>query len=400
MAVIGVVCEYNPFHRGHLLHLERCRAALGEDSRVICVMSGDFVQRGEAAVYDKFARAEAACRCGADLVVELPLPWALSSAEGFARGAVSLLGALGASHLGFGSESGEAGPLLELAHTLRDPALMEELRALLAQEGKLSFPAAREEVVRRRLGEAAALLRQPNDILAVEYLKACEELELPLKPLAVKRLGARHDGETAGEGPCSASELRRRIRAGESTEGEIPEGAAEVYRRERETGRELSDPSALEIALLSRLRMLDRQDFEALPDAGEGLGNRLWRAVQEQSGLEEIAAAAKSKRFALSRLRRMCLAAALGLRAEDPRGLPPYARILAFNAEGQTLLRERDGSCPLPLLPKPALARKLPGESERVFDLGARAHDLYQLGLPGPARQPGEDLRRCPVRLT
>ena len=399
MAVIGVVCEYNPFHRGHLLHLERCRAALAEDSPVICVMSGDFVQRGEAAVYDKFARAEAACRCGADLVVELPLPWALSSAEGFARGAVSLLGALGASHLGFGSESGEAAPLLELARELRDPALMEELRALLAREGTLSFAAAREIVVRRRLGDSAELLRRPNDILAVEYLKACEELELPLKPLAVKRLGARHDGETADRGPCSASELRRRIRAGESTEEEIPAPAAELFRREREAGRELASPAALEIALLSRLRMLEKEDYEALPDAGEGLGNRLWRAVQEQNGLEEIAAAAKSKRYALSRLRRMCLAAALGLRAEDSRGLPPYARVLTFNAKGQALLRKLDGSCTLPLLPKPALARKLPGESERIFDLGARAHDLYQLGLPGPARRPGEDWRRGPVRI-
>ena len=128
MAVIGIVCEYNPFHRGHELHIQKSRAALGEESAVLCVQSGDFVQRGEAAVYDKFARAEASCRCGADLVVELPLPWCLSSAEGFARGAVSLLGALGATHLSFGSETGELEALRALAGTLREPDFLLEVR--------------------------------------------------------------------------------------------------------------------------------------------------------------------------------------------------------------------------------------------------------------------------------
>ena len=397
MAVIGVVCEYNPFHRGHLLHLQRCRAALGEESTVLCVMSGDFVQRGEAALYDKFARAEAACRCGADLVIELPLPWCLSSAEGFARGAVSLLGALGATHLGFGSESGEIAPLRELAHALRDPALTEEIKERMAREPSLSFAAAREAAARSRLGDRAALLRQPNDILAVEYLKAAEELAAELEPLPILRVGAGHDQADECGGPCSASELRRRIRAGESVAGEIPAAAEAVYRREREAGRELKDTEALETALLSRLRMLEREDFRALPDAGDGLGDRLWRAVQEESGLEEILAAAKSKRYALARLRRMVLCAALGLRAGERRELPPYARVLALDGRGRELLRGLDESCPVPVLTKPAQVRKLSPRCEEVFSLAAAAHDLYVLGRPaGERRRPGEDWRRGP----
>lgn len=400
MAVIGVVCEYNPFHRGHGLMLEACRAAAGEESRVICVMSGDFVQRGEAALYHKFARAEAACRCGADLVVELPLPWAISSAEGFARGAVSLLGALGASHLGFGSESGRAEELEELARTLRDPALQGEIRSLQERDPSLSYAAAREAAAAGRLGEKAALLRNPNDILAVEYRKAALELGLELRAVPVLRVGAPHDGESPGTGPCSASRLRERIRAGESTRGEIPEGAELVYRREREAGRELRDPAALEIALLSRLRMLTKEDFEALPDGGEGLGARLYRAVQEETDTEAILAAAKSKRYALSRLRRMLLCAALGVPAGENRRLPPYARVLAANARGRELLRGLDGNCPLPLLIKPAQARKLPEDCLRSFELGARAHDLYVLGLPAPeARRPGADWRTGPTIL-
>ena len=397
MAVIGVVCEYNPFHRGHLLHLQRCRAALGEESTVLCVMSGDFVQRGEAALYDKFARAEAACRCGADLVVELPLPWCLSSAEGFARGAVSLLAALGASHLGFGSESGEIEPLRELARALREAGLTEEIKALLAEEPSLSFAAAREKAARSRLGDAATLLRNPNDILAVEYLKAAEELAPKLEPLPILRVGAGHDRAREGEGPCSASELRKRIRAGESVAGEIPAAAEAVYRREREAGRELVDPGTLEIALLSRLRMLGREAFRALPDAGDGLGDRLWRAAQEENGLEEILSAAKSKRYPLSRLRRTVLCAALGLRSGERRELPPYARVLAFDGRGRELLRGLDESCPVPVLTKPAQVRKLSPRCEELFSLGAAAHDLYVLGRPARDRRaPGEDWRRGP----
>lgn len=377
--------------------LEACRAAAGEESSVLCVMSGDFVQRGEAALYDKFARAEAACLCGADLVIELPLPWAISSAEGFARGAVSLLGALGATHLGFGSESGRGETLEELAGTLLDPTLQDEIRLLQEKEPSLSYAAARERAAAGRLGERSALLRNPNDILAVEYLKAAREQGLALQALPVKRVGAPHDGETTGDGPCSASRLRERIRAGESTEGEIPEEAERIYRREREAGRELRDPAVLEIALLSRLRMLGKEDFEALPDAGEGLGARLYRAVQEEADTEAILTAAKSKRYALARLRRMLLCAALGVRAGENRSLPPYARVLAANGRGREMLRALDGSCPLPLVNKPAQVRGLSETCQRVFTLGAGAHDLYVLGLPSPEeRRPGADWRRGP----
>ena len=398
MKVIGVVCEYNPFHRGHLLQLNAARAALGGECAIVCVMSGDFVQRGEGAVYDKFARAEAACRCGADLVVELPLPWSLSSAEGFARGAVSLLDALGAGHLSFGSESGDGESLWELSEALADPNLPEEILALMRREGNLSFAAARERAVSLRLGEKAALLRSPNDILGAEYLKALRQLGLQMEPLVIRRQGAGHDRPGNGDGPCSASQLRRRLRAGERTEGEIPAEAAAVFRRERDRGRELADPQRLELAQLSRLRMLDKSAFEALPDGGEGLGLRLWHTVQTEAGLEEILLAAKSKRYAHARLRRMALAAVLGLQAEDQRGLPPYARVLTFDARGRELLGGLDTE--LPVLIKPAAVRKLPREAQRIFTLGAAAHDLYTLALPAWREiPPGEDWRRGPARI-
>ena len=255
MEIAGIVCEYNPFHNGHAFHIRKSRELLGEDGAVLCVMSGDFVQRGEAACYSKFARAEAACRSGADLVVELPLPWSLSSAEGFARGAVGLLGALGATKLCFGSESGELAPLDALAQSLLQPGLINEIKVRLSGDGNLSFAAARELAVRARLGAAADLLRQPNDILAVEYLKAVYELRLDLEPVPILRQDCAHD-QSGGPGLRSASEIRKRIAAGKALDQDMPLSALSVLMKERELGREIArsmrPPSSPGCACLTR----------------------------------------------------------------------------------------------------------------------------------------------------
>ena len=190
MSVIGIVCEYNPFHNGHAWHIRKSRKAV-PDSPVICVMSGDFVQRGEGAMYSKYARAKAACACGADLVVELPLPWSLSSAESFARGAVGMLHRLGATHLCFGSETGDLEELEELTQILVQPDLNDRVKVLLDQDGSLSYAAAREKVALELLGRDSEALRQSNNILAVEYLKAIHELNLDLQPVAIHRRGTR-----------------------------------------------------------------------------------------------------------------------------------------------------------------------------------------------------------------
>ena len=237
MAIIGIIAEYNPFHTGHEYHIARSRELLGADSTVICVMSGDFVQRGEAALYSKFARAEAACRCGADLVIELPLPWALSSAEGFARGAVGLLGALGATHLSFGSECGDVQRLERIAENLIDPAVNAEISRELNENANNSYASARQTVLARRLGDEAKLIEQPNNILAVEYLKAIYEQRLDITPMTVQRIGSGHD-MTGDIGPKSASELRRMILSGEKVDNYIPKNALDVYSREESLGRQ------------------------------------------------------------------------------------------------------------------------------------------------------------------
>ena len=397
MSVIGIVGEYNPFHYGHKHHIAETKRLLGEDCPVVCAMSGDFIQRGEAAVYSKFARAEAAVRSGVDLVLELPPAWALSSAEGFARGAVGLLGSIGVvTHLSFGSECGEVEPLETLAEILLDPLIGADIRRELeAQEG-IPFAAARQRAVAKRAGELSGQLETPNNILAVEYIKAVYEQGLSIKPVTVQRFGSGHD-KMSESGHKSAAEIRRAIANGADISASVPGSAYEIYRREDKLGRGPVLMENLESAMISRLRMLPDSAFAALPDAGEGLNNRLARAAREESGLDAVIAAAKSKRYALSRIRRMVMCAVLGISADMSRETPPYARVLAANARGCALLREMEGKARIPVITKPAAVKELGAECREVFDRSSSAHDLYVLGYSAKEeRRGGADWRTSP----
>lgn len=400
MDIIGIVCEYNPFHNGHAYHLLMSKQALCEDAAVICVMSGDFMQRGDAAVYSKFARAEAACMCGANLVIELPLPWSLSSAESFARGSVGLLSALGATHLSFGSETGEIEPLKKLSEILIKPEFNEKIKEILNRDGNLSYAAARQIAAEEEVGELSEQLELPNNILAIEYLKAVYGLNLPIIPMTVQRFGGGHDKEWAGSGPKSASELRSLLKMGKSLSDHIPEKADKVYQREREQGRELTDKSLLEIAMLSRLRMFDEEYFDNIPDGGDGAGRRLYKAVREEGGLDSVLSAAKTKRYTLSRIRRMCLNACLGVKKGMNDGIPPYARVLAADSRGCEIIKEVNKKQTIPVITKPASVKALDDDCKKLFELGASAHDFYVLGRKATGeRRSGADFRQSPVIL-
>jgi len=401
LKTIGIVGEYNPFHNGHLHHMRESLAAVGDDAAVVCVMSGDFVQRGEAAVFSKFPRAEAAVRCGVSLVLELPLPWSLSSAEGFCRGAVGLLGAIGVVDLlSFGSEAGTLEPLNALAVALLDPALDQRIRTEL--ETGCSYAAARQRVLETELGnELAGHLERPNNILAVEYLRALYEQRLSIEPLTIPRSGAGHD-RTAGSGTLrSASELRGLLRAGQDITDLVPSAAEEIFRRELHMGRGPMPGPALETAILSRLRFPGVGIFDELPDAAEGLENLLRAAARTEPTLDAAALTAKSKRYALSRLRRMLLCAALGIKRGLADGIPPYARVLAADNRGRELLRRMSEHSTVPVVTKPAAVKELSPEARQIFELGATAHDLYVLGYtPVEERRGGGDWRATPAIIS
>ncbi|MBM6723761.1 nucleotidyltransferase family protein [Pseudoflavonifractor phocaeensis] len=374
MAVAGIVAEYNPFHLGHAYHLAQTRAALGRDGAVVCVMSGHWVQRGECAAADKWTRSALALAGGADLVLELPTPWAMASAEAFARGAVGLLEATGVVDiLSFGSENGSLEALRQAADALDAPGYPARLREALGRG--LSFPAARQAAA------DCPCLSTPNNNLGVEYLRALRALGSAMAPMTVARRGAGHDSTGNMEGFASASHIRALLREGRREEAAalLPDGSLEA----------LGQPASLlwaERAVLARLRTMEEADWAALPDGGgaEGLPARLVRAARQALTLAEFYTLAKTRRYTHARLRRLAVGAFLGLTQEDRQLAVPYVRVLGLNERGQALLKRMKGTCALPILTKPAQARALDGPARRLFEAESRYTDLYGLCFPTP----------------
>lgn len=366
--IIGIVCEYNPFHEGHRYHVEQSRKLCGacDDSVVICCMSGDFVQRGEWAILPKHERAAAAVKGGADLVVELPLPWSLSSAEGFAEGAVSILHSLGITHLSFGSESGDIRALSAAADRISMPEFNSEVSYYMKLHPDMSYPAARNAV----LGDD--VLNLPNNLLGAEYLKAMRKIGSSAEPVAVLRKNSDHDG-------CNSAMERR-----------------EMMRRNGEG----ANDAVLEIAAVSRLRAVPAGLFSNIRDAENGAGDRLYSAVRA-GGLtvDEICRTAKTKSMTYSRLRRIAMRAVLALTDDYYEGMPPYARVLAMNARGMeylSSLRSMEETS-VPVVVRPSEVKRLDVYARKVFDAGAAAKDFHNLGFADKNNtECGEDWRLSP----
>ena len=325
---VGIICEYNPLHRGHQKQIRRIREDFGPRTGIVCAMSGNYVQRGHPAIVEKRIRAEAAVRCGADLVVELPVTVCLSSAEGFAAGGVAILSRL-CQGLCFGAETADAALLDRTARAL----LSEDFPPLLRKEldtGK-SFPAARQAAL-EAMGLPGEILASPNNILGVEYCKAILRQGSCLKPLPIVREGSYHAQEADVENP-SATSLRARMCAGLDIEPYLPEEAAPLF-----SEAPLHTLQDGERAVLARLRTMTDAEFEALPFGSEGLWRKLMHAARKEATLEAVAAAVKSRRYTRSRIDRMILCAFLGITQEIMDTPVPYARILAFNDRGREIL--------------------------------------------------------------
>lgn len=402
MRISGIITEYNPLHAGHTLQIARIRELLGPDTAVVCVMSGNFVQRGDFAVVRKHVRAEAAVKSGANLVLELPLPWAVSSAERFADGGIQALIAAGVvTHLSFGSECGKAGSLQTVAKAL----CTEEFSPLLQRELKKgsSFAASRQAAAEKMLSqEQAALLKNPNDILGIEYCKSLLRNGSSIEPLAVPREGAAHDGGAAVDGIASASAIRKLLLEGRQDEAlaSMAPAMREGYLREAAAGRAPVFTATCERAILARLRMMSMEEFLELDEGHEGLGNRFYAAARTAATLGELFSTVKTKRYAYARLRRMVLWAYLGLvPAKMPERLP-YLRVLASDAVGCTLLKKMRKAAAVPVLTKPADVRHLSETAQNLFQMEARATDLYTLANPNLSTAlGGSEWREGPVIL-
>ncbi len=337
MKITGIICEYNPLHLGHRKQLEYVRAG-APDGGIVCLMSGSFVQRGAPAIVNKMVRAEAAVRCGADLVLELPTTCALSSAEGFAQGGVEILAPF-CDALCFGAETSDTDTLMALAKALCTEEFSRFLKAEL--ETGLSFPAARQRAL-DAMGLDGALLALPNNILAVEYCKAILAGNHALKPVVIHRQGDYHD-ETPDKDDPSATAIRRLMEQEGDWAPYIPPEAVSCFENAA-----LHRTAYAERAILSRLRTMTEEEFEALPYGSEGLWRKLMHNARKEATLEAVLEATKSKRYTRTRLDRMVLCAFLGISRQLLASPAPYVRVLAFNDKGRQILKaaRRSGNFP------------------------------------------------------
>lgn len=381
----GIICEYNPMHRGHEYMIgELRRAGVGT---VVCLMSGSFVQRGDTAVTDKYDRAAAAVRSGADLVLELPFPWSCASAAYFAAAGVHILSALGIGNIAFGSESAELSRLRAAA----EAADADEYEyAADASQGSAAAYFARIEGA---LGDGERL--PPNDILGVEYIRAARRLGTATEFIAIKRAGAGfHDTDASAALP-SATAMRAAILHGELPAG-LTEASADSLRAAIAAGRAPATLGALGTAALWRFRsggaVLGRY-----AECGGGVSGRLVRAAAESGNLADMLTAAATKKYTSARLRRAVIFALAGVMKADLDALPSYTTVLASDARGRSFLAAARKNAGITVLTRPSAALRVEGDAaRRQTELLLASEGLYSLALPVP-RPAGSFMRQTPL---
>ena len=377
----GIVAEFNPFHNGHKYLVDSLKQ--NENDTVTAVMSGNFVQRGEPAVLDVNLRTKIALASGVDLVLSLPFPYCSATAEKFALSGVTVLDSLNClDSLGFGSESNDKKTLLECAKNLR--TLDFNLLVSKLVESGVSFPTAREQAVKELFGEKEAeLLQKSNDILGVEYAKALLELNSSLDITTVKRTGASHDSKEGTENIRSASLIRTFIDDLDEVKSFVPNESFEVLKEATEN-KKIIDYSKYELSLLFKLRTMSVEDLSKLPDVTEGLEYRIFEAVRNSTSYYELLEKIKTKRYTLSRIRRILLFAYLGVTKELLETPVPYIRVLGFNEKGAKLLKECKEKTKLPIVTRPKDLKNLDENGKKIFNLECKARDLYSLCLQSP----------------
>lgn len=382
MRVVGVIAEYNPFHLGHAHHLAEARRLSNADS-VVVVMSSVFTQRGDAALLSPADRAKMALSAGADAVFALPAAWAVRDAEHFALGGVSLLAGLGCDSISFGTESTDLSALQTTARLLESPDEAFSAAIHTHMEAGLPYPAALSAAMEAAQPGCGALLETPNSTLAVCYLRTLQRLNAQMEVVPVQRVGSYHDYALCSALP-SATALRSAILRGDwaKVRPAMPEAAYRILRQAAAEGR-IHRPEALDSALLYRLRTMADTEYAALPDASEGVENRLAAAAETARSRAELLQTAKTRRYPYARLSRMATHALLGFTgdalAAEP--LPQAAWLLGFRKDKQALFTHFKEQGTLPILGKAAdVDRGTPW-----FAAECKAYDIWALGAGLPA---------------
>lgn len=374
MKVCAVVSEFNPFHNGHKYLISQLRAK-GFDA-VLCVMSGNFVQRGEPSVADKKIRASMAVESGADLVLSLPFPWSCASAEYFARGAVSVIGSLGCvDAIGFGSECADISLLRECTRFLTDID-KNDIINIQKQDPRLSFAMARSKLAADKLGEKAFdVFSNPNDILAIEYMKAISLFGFPFEVYPVKRESASHDGKVSSSVMCSSSVIRKQI--AEDNLSDIREYVpwdTDAHIGSFRSINKSSYFSFLRGAILSR----SPEELAQFAEIGGGFEYAIYREMLVCRDYDSLLTSLGSRHLTDAKIRRALLFASLGVNKESLTSLPLFTEVLACNDIGKELLAKCRKTSGITVLSKTANIKKASEEAKEQFKLQRRAEIAFE----------------------
>ncbi len=371
MSAVGIIAEFNPLHKGHEYLINRAK----QYGTVVCVISGNFVQRGDIAIAEKQIRAQSALLAGADVVIELPVLWSMSTAQNFALGAVSALKNAGCGKIIFGSEAGDISRLKKATDILISPQFKKVLINKL--ESGVTFAAARQNAA-EELGLEKGILQEPNNNLGIEYMLAAKSLNYNPQFITVERRGAPHD--SLGEDEfVSATLLRNKLRLGDIDfcKKYMPNNILPLFKNEN-----ISHFHLLERAILAVLRTKSRAQLEALPDLSEGVENKLWSALREAKTIDELYEKVKVKRYTLARIRRLVLNAFIGADNEFFMKPLPYLRVLGFSGDGEKYLKTTLCKAEVPVITRTAQFKELGEKENKIFKTECIATDLFGLSLP------------------
>lgn len=374
MKTAAIICEYNPFHNGHKYQIEQ--AKLTHDA-VVCIMSGSFVQRGDIAIFDKWTRADAAISCGCDLVIELPVCFSLNTAERFAYGGVSLADSLGiVDTLLFGSECGDIKKLISAASLLLNEPLeiSEEIKKHMA-EG-MSHPSAKTKAYSRIIDED--LIKEPNNILGIEYIKALKAINSTITPQTIKRNSVSHHDLNSANEFASATLIRQLLNENKDISKFVPVKYPKPVKSDK-----------LNELLRYKLLEMSADELSQINDVSEGLENRIKEAIKECMTFDEICEYVKSKRYTLSRIRRILLSSLLGIDKNISKNPPSYIRVLGATKRGLELLSLIKENSTLPIITKTADFKGF----NKSFNLDIYATDVYNIIHNKPT---GEDFYTSP----
>lgn len=394
MKIAAIICEYNPFHHGHASLFRAVRDRLGKDTAIVCILGGNFSQRGTPALFSKQSRAEMAIRGGADLVLELPFPHSAASAERFASSGVHIAKALGCVNvLAFGAECADTSLLLEIGELLESDEFREAFRAE-PNDSSLGTAAKTEAVFRRVFGkqDSLALLREPNNLLGVEYIRALMRAHSDILPMAFPRIGAAHgDTQIEEKKIYSASAARALLlddkKAQRRAFSSLPKASAFVAKRDISDGKIAADYELLENLYLMHYRLCDPNALSAYDGLEGGLAPRFHRAAREARDGSEMFTLIKTKKYTDAYLRRALLSGYLGVTRAELNTLPAYTQVLGMSARGEEILASARKKSSIPILTKPADYRRLSADARSAAERASRADSLWCALL----RQKGRD---------